>query len=82
MTDPAAPVGLPGPRNCTFCGHPDTEHAYSDEHSKDDWMNDDGSINYATHCHHPVLTDLTCLCPDMDGRGRPRAEGYAKRGHD
>ena len=55
---------------CGKCGHSSDEHAYSDEHSKPDWMNDDGTINYATHCHV-----RGCNCSDWDGQGRPRAEG-------
>jgi hypothetical protein len=54
---------------CTECGHDADLHAYSDNHSKLDWMNDDGSINYATHCH-----EEGCTCPDWNGEGRPRAE--------
>jgi hypothetical protein len=78
VTVPLSDPKPPESRNCTFCGHADSEHAYSDNHAQPDWMNDDGSINYATHCHHPNPVVGSCLCPDMDGKGRPRAEGFAR----
>lgn len=75
MTDNGTPEVAESPW-CSVCRHARDAHAYSDEHCASDWMNDDGSINYATHCHQCDHEGRDC--PDWNGQGRPRAEGDRK----